>query len=71
MAVWIIIHYASRRPDLDDSIILDAMQGAIYVNDRQVKERHIYWALDKTNPRSEIWITKVGDPCPIGGSQGR
>jgi Holliday junction resolvase RusA-like endonuclease len=34
------IYYASRRPDLDESLILDLLQGRVYVNDRQVKERH-------------------------------
>jgi hypothetical protein len=34
------------------------MQDLIYVNDRQVKEKHIYWGLDKNNPRSEITVKK-------------
>lgn len=56
--VNITIYYASRRPDLDESVILDAMQDLIYVNDRQVKEKHIYWGLDKDNPRAEIEVIK-------------
>lgn len=52
------IWYASRRPDLDESLILDLMQGRIYVNDRQVKERHTYWHLDRLNPRTEITVEK-------------
>lgn len=58
VAVHIIIHYASRRPDLDESLILDLLQGVAYENDRQVKEKHIYWALDKENPRCEITVEK-------------
>jgi hypothetical protein len=27
------------------------------MNDRQVKEKHIYWGLDKANPRAEITVT--------------
>ena len=54
--VTIKIYYASRRPDLDESVILDAMQGIIYANDRQVKEKHVSWGLDRENPRSEIKI---------------
>ena len=65
VAVWIRIHYASRRPDLDDSIILDAMQGLIYVNDRQVKERHIYWSLDRINPRADIVVAQIGEGCTV------
>jgi len=56
LIIAIEIHYASRRPDLDESIILDAMQGMVYKNDRQIKEKHIYWALDRENPRVEIKI---------------
>lgn len=54
--VTMFIHYASRRPDLDESLILDLLQGVAYVNDRQVKEKHIYWGLDKDDPRAEIII---------------
>ena len=53
------IWYASRRPDLDESLILDLMQGLIYVNDRQVKERHTYWHLDKDNPRTTIGVEQM------------
>jgi len=56
LKVTMTIHYASRRPDLDESLILDLMQDVFYVNDRQVKEKHIYWGLDKENPRTEIII---------------
>jgi hypothetical protein len=35
------------------------MQGLIYENDRQVKERHTYWGLDKENPRAEIIIDEL------------
>lgn len=65
VAVWIRIYYASRRPDLDDSLILDAMQGLVIVNDRQIKERHIYWALDRTNPRSVIVVAPLGSSNPL------
>jgi Holliday junction resolvase RusA-like endonuclease len=54
--VEITIWYASRRPDLDESVILDAMQGLIYVNDRQVKEKHVFHRLDKDNPRAQITV---------------
>ena len=40
-----LIYYSSRRPDLDESLILDLMQGVIYKNDRQVKQKNIYWGL--------------------------
>ena len=56
VSVSMTIYYATRRPDLDESLILDCMQGVIYENDRQVKEKHIYHALDKENPRTEIMV---------------
>lgn len=59
LCVSIKIWYASRRPDLDESLILDCMQGKIYANDRAVKERHIFWGLDKENPRAEITVEKI------------
>jgi Holliday junction resolvase RusA-like endonuclease len=59
LRVTLKIWYASRRPDLDESLILDLMQDCIYENDRQVKERHAYWGLDKENPRSEITVEQL------------
>jgi Holliday junction resolvase RusA-like endonuclease len=50
------IYYRTRRPDLDESVILDAMEGLIYKNDRQVKRKLIIWGLDKENPRAEIGV---------------
>lgn len=59
VVVTIRIWYASRRPDLDESLILDLLQGVAYANDRQVKEKHIYWmGVDKSEPRCEIEVTK-------------
>ena len=56
--VEMMIYYASRRPDLDESLILDCMQNYVYYNDRQVKEKHIYWGLDKENPRTIIRVSE-------------
>lgn len=55
VSIW--IWYASRRPDLDESLILDLLQDVTYKNDRQVKEKHIYWmGVDKDNPRCVIEV---------------
>jgi Holliday junction resolvase RusA-like endonuclease len=59
VVVTIRIWYASRRPDLDESLILDLLQEVAYKNDRQVKEKHIYWGLDKQNPRCEIEVSAL------------
>ena len=72
VVVTIRIWYASRRPDLDESLILDLLQDVAYVNDRQVKEKHIYWmGVDKLNPRCEIEVQKKPphrEALPTGGS---
>ena len=62
VTMW--IHYASRRPDLDESLILDLLQGLIYENDRQVKEKHIYWGLDPERPRTEIIVECIPSVVP-------
>lgn len=64
LRVTLHIYYASRRPDLDETLILDLMQGLIYENDRQVKERHAYWGLDPENPRAEILVEKIPEVAP-------
>tara|TARA_B100000963_G_C22298628_1_gene524662 strand:+ start:212 stop:628 length:417 start_codon:yes stop_codon:yes gene_type:complete len=57
--VEMLIYYATRRPDLDESLILDLMQGLIYKNDRQVKSKAIYHGLDKSNPRTIIRVSAL------------
>jgi Holliday junction resolvase RusA-like endonuclease len=59
VCVEMAIFYASRRPDLDESLILDLMQGVIYANDRQVKRKNIYWGLDRENPRTLIRVLSL------------
>lgn len=53
------IYYATERPDLDESVILDVLQGRVYANDRQVRERHVYHGIDRQNPRAEILIEEI------------
>jgi Holliday junction resolvase RusA-like endonuclease len=64
------IFYASERPDLDESVVLDVLQAkfqgkgkqracvrrGVYLNDRKVRERHVYHGIDRKNPRVEIEI---------------
>lgn len=74
--------YASERPDLDESLVLDVLQdryitrftkrpdgskekarvllqAGVYANDRLVREKHVFWGLDKKNPRVEIEIEPI------------
>ena len=50
-----------RRGDLDNRIkvLVDALQGVAYANDKQVTELHAYLHDDKQNPRVEVdvWST--------------
>jgi|TARA_R110000765_G_scaffold383652_2_gene475050 hypothetical protein len=59
--VAIKIYYASRRPDLDASLILDLLQDCIYPNDRLVKGQYLEWGLDRDNPRSVIVTTTLNN----------
>ena len=59
VAVGMHIYYSSRRPDLDESLILDALEGYAYKNDRQVKAKFILHGLDKTNPHTKIVVAPM------------
>jgi hypothetical protein len=72
--VTLRIFYASERPDLDESVVLDVLQDryktigkgeqkrrelvqkGVYVNDRQVREKHVFHAIDRANPRTEVLV---------------
>jgi Holliday junction resolvase RusA-like endonuclease len=72
--VTLRIFYASQRPDLDESVVLDVLQDryrsvgkgeekrrelvqkGVYVNDRQVREKHVFHAIDRANPRTEVLV---------------
>ena len=62
LEVEMTVYYATRRPDLDESVILDCMQNKIYKNDRQVKSKIIRWGLSKSNPRAEIEVRMIRKP---------
>lgn len=67
------IWYASERPDLDESVILDVLQAktegtgkdrkiirrGVYLNDRQVREKHVFHGIDRIQPRAEIEIEQI------------
>ena len=68
--IVIQIFYQTRRPDLDESLILDALQGIAYENDRQIKGKLIIWGLDKQCPRAHVWVYPVPESSGTG-SEGR
>ena len=53
------IYYASRRPDLDESLILDALQGRVYRNDRQVRKKTVTGGVDQERPRTVIRVSPL------------
>ncbi len=73
--ITIAIHYATERPDLDESVILDVLQdqwhrpkGAkerylvqhgVYRNDRQVRGKYVTHHIDRLNPRAEILVEEM------------
>jgi len=59
VAVAMKIFYKTRRPDLDESLILDLLEGNVYRNDRSVKSKYIEWGLNKENPKSLIVISSL------------
>jgi len=59
LAVAMKIYYKSKRPDLDESLILDLLQGKAYKNDRAVKIKYIEWGLDRELPRTYIVLGPI------------
>lgn len=73
VSVSMTIFYATERPDLDESLILDLLQdihsgsgesrkliqAGVYRNDRQVREKHIYHGIDRDSPRVCIRICSL------------
>jgi hypothetical protein len=73
VCVTLRLYYASERPDLDESLVLDVLQdryhgtgehrrlvqAGVYCNDRQVREKHVYHAIDRLNPRVEVEVMPV------------
>jgi hypothetical protein len=73
VVVTLRMFYASELPDLDESVVLDAMQdrwhgtgsqrrlvqAGVYGNDRQVREKHVYHAIDRACPRCEVEVVPV------------
>lgn len=76
------IFYASERPDLDASVVLDCLQDryegkgeqrelaqkGVIRNDRQVRELHLFHAIDRANPRAEIEVEALApqqSPIPL------
>ena len=62
LIAYVRIFCAIQRPDLDPSLVFDVLQGRVYQNDRQVREMHLYHAIDRAAPRAEI-VLEAWQPC--------
>lgn len=69
LGIIVQIFYQTRRPDLDESLILDVLQGVAYENDRQIKRKFVIWGLDPKRPRAHIWIYAVPESDGTGGER--
>jgi Holliday junction resolvase RusA-like endonuclease len=58
------IFYRNELSDLDESVILDALQDRVYANDRQVREKHVFHGIDRDHPRCVIRVEEI-DELPI------
>lgn len=61
VVVGMRIYYRTRRPDLDESLILDLLEDYAYKNDRQVKAKVIIHDLDKDRPRTDIVVAPLSE----------
>jgi Holliday junction resolvase RusA-like endonuclease len=59
LAIALKIYYKSKRPDLDESLILDLLQGKVYKNDRSIKLKYVEWGLDRQFPRILVVLGPV------------
>jgi len=72
--VTLRMFYRTERPDLDESLVLDVLQArytsggvgrglcsrrGVYVNDRQVREKHVYHAIDADSPRVDVLVESL------------
>lgn len=54
-------YFPDRRPDIDNGLkaLNDALQGAAYINDRQIMKITASKYLDKRNPRVEVTLWQM------------
>jgi len=57
----VINYYIKRDRDLlgSDKLLMDALQGIVYVNDKQITHAELNKFSDKLNPRVELIVTKI------------
>lgn len=65
VVVELVLYRPRKAGDIDGplKVLLDALEGHLWANDRQIVEMHVYRKDDKHNPRVEVraWEVKEGD----------
>lgn len=58
LAIRGVVFFQDRRRDLDNILkpLLDALQGAAYINDRQIVHIELTRRIDKRRPRVELVV---------------
>lgn len=56
-----VVYFQNRRRDLDNCLkpLLDALQGAAYLNDRQIAHIEMRREIDRDRPRVELTLTPL------------
>jgi crossover junction endodeoxyribonuclease RusA len=57
-----VVYFRDRRRDLDNTLkpLLDALQGIVYANDRQIARIELVRAYDQKRPRVELTVAPIG-----------
>lgn len=61
LAIHGVFHMARLGTDLDNRVkpLLDALHGICYRDDVQVEHTNFIRALDRENPRVELWVDRI------------
>ena len=55
-----VTFYLKRSRDVDNlKLLLDALEGTVIKNDRQVEALHVFKETDRENPRVELEVFKL------------
>ena len=65
LAIAMMIYYRTRRPDLDESLVLDLLQGRVYKNDRAIKLKYVEHGLSKDDPRVVMAIGPLSQASEV------
>ena len=65
LAIAMKIYYKTRRPDLDESLILDLLQGRVYKNDRSIRAKYVEHGLSKDDPRVVMAIGPLNQASEV------